>query len=125
MRTRLALLLASVFALSPLAGIAADKKIADVKDLAGSWQGWVASQSGGQDHVTMTIKADGSYQASTRAGTPTVGKFYLEGGKLRYQSSLSSGSATVSEDKGKTWLTVIPEGTAYSATGRTEYQRIK
>ncbi len=73
----------------------------------------------------MVIKEDGSYQAATRTGTLTVGKYYLEGGKLRYRSSLTSGAATVSEDKGKTFLTVIPEGTAYAATGRTEYERVK
>jgi hypothetical protein len=124
MRMAIALLLAVAFAISPLAGEAGEKRITDVKDLAGSWQGRVSGEAGGQAPVTMVIKQDGSYQAATRTGTQTVGKFYLEGGKLRYQSSQSSGSATVSDDRGKTWLTIIPEGAAYS-TGPTEYQRMK
>jgi hypothetical protein len=125
MKTLVALVVSLAFITLPLAGVAADKQITDVKELAGSWEGWVASQTGGLERATMIIKQDGSYQASTRAGTQTVGKYYLDGGKLRYQSSLTSGSATVSEDKGKTFLTVIPEGTAYPATGKTQYERKK
>jgi hypothetical protein len=36
-----ALLLAAVFALSPLDGVAGEKQIVDVKELARSWRGWV------------------------------------------------------------------------------------
>ena len=34
------LLLAAILALSPLDGIAGDKQIVDVKELAGRWRGW-------------------------------------------------------------------------------------
>ena len=44
MRRHLALLLGAMFALSPLDGIAEEKQIADVKELAGSWQGWVRTE---------------------------------------------------------------------------------
>ena len=54
------LVVALVFALSPVLGRAADKQIADVKELAGTWQGWVNSQLAGSERVLMTIKADGS-----------------------------------------------------------------
>ena len=40
MSMRLALLLAVVVALSPLDGVAGEKQIVDIKELAGSWQGW-------------------------------------------------------------------------------------
>ena len=125
MRMPLALLLTVAFAIAPLAGEAGEKRIADVKELAGKWQGRVTSDAGGQDTALMTIKNDGSYEAATRTGTLTVGKYYLENGKLRYQSTISSGSATVSEERGKTWLTLTPEGAAYSATGPTQYERMK
>jgi hypothetical protein len=86
MRMHLVLLLAAMFALSPIAGIAADRQIRDVKELAGSWQGWVTGEQG-QERATMIVAADGSYQATTPRGSTTVGKFYLQDGKLRYQSS--------------------------------------
>jgi hypothetical protein len=123
MRMSLALLLAVAFAVSPTDGIAGDKQITDVKELAGTWLGSVTADSGGA-RATMTIKEDGSYQASTRSGTLTVGKYSLEDGKLRYRSSLSEGTATVSEERGRTFLTVIPEGFP-SITGKTVYERAK
>jgi hypothetical protein len=116
---------AVVLGVCPLAAVAGDKQIADVSELAGTWRGWVS----GQHLSTMTIREDGSYQAATQGGLTTVGKYYLEDGKLRYQSSRSVGTATVSEDKGKTLLTVIPDGTdamgIARSTGRTEYERVK
>ena len=81
--------LRSAFAVSPVAIQAADKQITDIKQLAGTWQGWVTSQLSGSERVLMTIKEDGSYQSSTTrdGGTLTVGKYCLEGGKVRYKSS--------------------------------------
>ena len=123
----IALVVALVFALSPVAGVAADKQITDVKELAGSWQGWVNSQLSGSERVLMTIKPDGSYQSSstTQGGTLTVGQYYLDGGKLRYRSSRTQGTAVVSEDKGKTTLTLKPEGSYNQNTGPATYERVK
>jgi hypothetical protein len=75
----------------------------------------------------MTIKADGSYQSSSSrdGGTLTVGKYYLDGGKLKYQSSRTVGTAVVSEDKGKTTLTLKPEGSYNQNTGPATYERVK
>jgi hypothetical protein len=42
---RMHLLLAAVFVVSPLAGVAGEKQVVDVKELAGSWQGWVTEQA--------------------------------------------------------------------------------
>jgi hypothetical protein len=126
-----ALLLAAVLALSPLDGLAGEKQIVDVKELAGSWRGWV-NEVPGDEWAMMTVSADGSYKASTISGT-TVGKFYLQAGKLRYRSSRTTplampsaevlGTASVSEDKGKTVLTLMPEDPNY--LGRAEYERVK
>jgi hypothetical protein len=52
----------------------------------------------------MVISPDGGYKASTISGATTVGTFYLQDGKVRYRSSLTTGTASVSEDKGKTVL---------------------
>ena len=110
---------------APKAGEPLAKPITDVKDLAGVWQGWVTSQLGSQSRVSMTIKEDGSYEGASTTGSLTLGTFYLDGGKLRYRSSRTEGTATVSEDKGKTFLTIIPEGTHGFETGAALYERVR
>src|SRR5215510_14359762 len=117
MRMYLAILVAAVFAVSPLDGVAEEKQIVDVKELAGSWQGWVTREQG-QERATLIVSTDGSYRALT-----TDGKFYLQDGKLRYRSSRTTGTASLSEDQGKTMLKVMPENSYYK-TGRAEYERV-
>jgi hypothetical protein len=121
MATVVAILFGLTFVACPLAGVAAEKQITDVKALAGTWHGWLTAPFG-QERATIVVKEDGSYKASTTHGALTLGNFYLQDGKLRYRSSLSAGAATVSEDRDKTFLTVIPEGTEF-LTGPAEYQR--
>ena len=124
-------LLAAVLALSPLDGVAGEKQIVDVKELAGRWRGWI-TEAVGDEWATMDVSADGSYKASTMSST-TVGTFYLQAGKLRYRSTRTTplampsaavlGTATVSEDQGKTVLTLMPEDPNY--LGRAEYERVE
>ena len=111
MHRMLALLAAVVFGLIPVIGGAEEKQVTDVKELAGKWQGWVTSQLGAQTRATMTIKEDGSYEGSTigAGSTMTVGKYYLDGGRLRYRSSRTEGSVAVFEEKGKTIIRLFPE----------------
>jgi hypothetical protein len=123
MRMRLVLLVAAVFALSPFDAVAGEKQIVDVKELAGSWRGWVTGEFG-QERATMIVSADGSYKAATTRGSRTEGKFYLDDGKLRYRSSRTTGTASLSEDKGNAVLVVMPEDPDYQ-TGRGEYERVK
>jgi hypothetical protein len=123
MRMYLALLLAGVFALSPLDGAAGEKQIVDVKELAGSWRGWVTRDQG-QEPATLIVEVDGSYRALTTDGATTEGKFYLQDGKLRYRSSRTTGTASLSDDQDKIMLTVMPENSYYK-TGRAEYERVK
>ena len=131
MRVHLALLLAAVFAVSPLDGVAEEKQIIDVKELAGSWRGWVAEVPG-DEWATMNVRADGSFKTSTINGS-IVGKFYLQAGKLRYRSIRTTpaampsaavlGTASVSEDTDKTILILMPDEPNY--LGRAEYERVK
>ena len=123
MKIYLPLLLIAVFVLSPLDGAGGEKQIGDVKELAGSWQGWVTREEG-QERATLIVSADGSYRALTPQGASTEGKFYLQEGQLRYRSSRTTGTASLSEDRGKTMLTVMPEDPKYH-TGRAEYERVK
>jgi hypothetical protein len=123
MRMYAALLLAAAFVLSPLAGVAAEKKVTNVKELAGSWRGWVTGEQG-DERANMIVSADGSYKASTVTGSTTEGQFYLKDGKLLYRSSRTSGTAKLSEDKGKSTLSLAPEDPNYR-TGRAEYERVQ
>src|SRR3989442_12008319 len=106
------LVVASELAMAPLDGVAGEKQVVDVKELAGSWRGWVTGEQG-DERATMNISADGSYKASTISGSKTVGTFYLQDGKLRYRSSRTTGTASVSPDKGKTVLKLIAEQPHY------------
>src|SRR5262249_59872243 len=131
MRMHRALFLAAVFALSPLDGVAGDKQIVDVKEVAGTGRGWV-TEVAGDEWTTMNVSADGSFKASTYSVT-IVGKFYLQAGKLRYGSRRTTplampsaevfGTASVSEDTGKTVLTLMPEDP--NNLGRAEYERVR
>ena len=131
MKAHFALLLGAMFALSPLNGVAGEKQIADVRELAGSWQGWVRTEFG-RERATMVVQEDGTYKASTTRGTLTEGSFYLRDGKLRYRSTRTTGTASLSEGQGKIILTVMPTGGPTGTppdptadTGRTEYERVK
>ena len=93
--------------------------------------GWFAEVAG-DEWATMNVSADGSYKAATMSST-TLGKFYLQAGKLRYRSVRTTpvampsaavlGTASVSEDQGKTILTLMPEDPNY--LGRAEFERVK
>ena len=124
MRMHLPLLLVVVVALSPLDGFAGETQIGDVKELEGSWQGWLTREQG-RERALMIVIADGSYRDTTTAGSSTEGKFYLQDGKLLYRSSRTTGAASISEDQGKTVLTVLPVDPLYGAGSRAEYERVE
>jgi len=123
MRRHLALILGAVLVLSPLEGVTQEKPIVDVKELAGTWRGWVTREQG-HEPVTMIVSADGSYRAMTADTASTEGKFYLQDGKLRYRSSRTIGTASLSEARGPSVLTMVPEKFVYGA-GRAEYERVE
>lgn len=118
------LCLAFVFSLYPLHGLAGEMQVTDIKELAGSWRGWVVTEQQGDERATMNVSADGSYKASTITGSTTEGQFYLQDGKLLYRSSRTTGAAKLTEDKGRTTLTVTPDDPNYR-TGTGEYERVK
>ena len=123
MRITAVLCLAATFAILPVQGLAADKQIKDVKELAGSWNGWVTAEVG-DERATMIVQEDGSYKAATTRGTTAEGKFYLQGGKLMYRSSRTAGMANLTEDGGKTTITILPNDPSYR-TGSARYERVK
>ena len=117
------LCLAVLFALYPLHGLTGEKQVTDVKELAGSWRGWVTGEQG-QERATMTVSPDGSYKAATTRGSTADGQFYLQDGKLLYRSSRTTGTAKLTEDQGRTTLSVIPDDPNYR-TGTGDYERVK
>ena len=123
MGRHLALILGAVLVLSPLEGVAQDKQIVDVKELAGAWRGRVTREQG-QEPVTMIVSADGSYRAMTADTASTEGQFYIQDGKLRYRSSRTIGTASLSEARGHSVLTMVPEEFVFGA-GRAEYERVE
>ena len=72
----------------------------------------------------MVVSEDGSYKAATTRGVQTQGRFYLQDGKLRYRSSRTIGTAGLSEARGRSVLTMVPEKFVYGA-GRAEYERVE
>jgi hypothetical protein len=124
MRRYLALIPGAVLVLSPLEGVTQEKKIVDVKELAGTWRGWVTRERG-HEPVMMMVSADGSYRAMTADTASTEGKFYLQDGKLRYRSSRTIGTASLSVARGNSVLTMVPEEFVYRRTGRAEYERVE
>jgi hypothetical protein len=123
MRIKLVLFLAAAFVSLPFQGLAADKQIKDVKELAGSWHGWVTAEVG-DERATMIVQEDGSYKAATTRGTTAEGKFYLQDGKLMYRSSRTAGAAKLTEEAGKTTITITPNDPSYR-TGSARYERVK
>ena len=123
MQTTLVLLLTVAFATLPLQGFAADKQLKDIKELAGNWQGWVTAEVG-DERATMIVQADGTYKASTTRGTEAEGQFYLQDGKLLYRSSRTMGTARLTEESGKTTITITPNDPSYR-TGSARYELVK
>jgi len=112
MRIKLVLFFVGALITLPFQGLAADKQIKDVKELAGSWQGWVTAEVG-DERATMVVDADGKYKAATTRGTQSEGQFYLQDGKLMYRSSRTAGMANLTEDGGKTTITILPNDPSY------------
>jgi|SRR6185503_17495416 hypothetical protein len=123
MRIKLVLFFVGALITLPFQGLAADKQIKDVKELAGSWQGWVTAEVG-DERATMVVDADGKYKAATTRGTQSEGQFYLQDGKLMYRSSRTAGMANLTEDGGKTTITILPNDPSYR-TGSARYERVK
>jgi len=124
MTKKLLLFLSVALATLSFQALAADKQIKDIKELAGNWQGWVTAEVG-DERATMIVQPDGSYKATTPRGTEAQGKFYLQqDGKLMYRSSRTAGKAILTEDGGKTTITILPEDPTYR-TGSARYERVK
>jgi len=89
--------------------------------------GLVTSQLSGSERVLMTVKEDGSYQSSTtRDGGNAHGRQILSASRQGpVQVVAERRDRGGSEDKGKTTLTLSPEGSFNPVTGPATYERVK
>jgi len=71
--------------------------VADLKVLAGTWEGLVRDVLAIGDAVTITlkIKDDGSYTGEPSRGNPFTGQLSLNGGQISFQSSSRPAKGTV------------------------------
>jgi hypothetical protein len=71
----IALVAAMVLGVCVIIGVATERRITDVNQLAGTWHGRATGQLGSQARILMTIREDGSYESSTTTeeGSVTVG----------------------------------------------------
>jgi hypothetical protein len=83
---------------------------ADMRSLAGVWQGTMTGMGGGSIPATLTVEADGSYSA--RGGAyASQGKAEVKDGKLEFVTTQTSGVGAIGErtgsavlmDRGDTW----------------------
>lgn len=92
-----------VFVVSSVALIAgsvcaADKPIKTLADVKGTWTGTASGPKGGSEKVTITIKDDGSWSASSWS-VDSGGTGKLADGKFIWKGSRgNTGSATLTED---------------------------
>lgn len=90
-----------------------ETKVQDVKALVGNWVAYITNPRDGiQRRFVMTIKEDGSYTIDT-GGRLVAGAVQLTDGKLTYQSTLSKGTVTMFQNKGKRTLRFTTEAGEY------------
>jgi len=86
---------------------------ADMRSLAGVWQGTMTGMGGGSIPATLTVEADGSYSA--RGGAyASQGKAEVKDGKIEFVTTQTSGVGAIGErtgsavlmDRGDTWALV-------------------
>jgi hypothetical protein len=97
---------------------------ADLKSLAGEWEGSVTgSRSGTFDGPrlsgTMSVKEDGSF-TSNLSGQPGVGQLRIVDGKLTYEGANMRGTATV-HGTGKDQV-LVGQGTWVGSPGQSSVQ---
>jgi hypothetical protein len=77
--------------------------VSDIKSVAGTWQGVVYQSGSEPDHVTLTIRQDGSYNVESRQGIGTSrgqGQIVVKDGRLLMQGEKGRGVGTLLSSRG-------------------------
>ena len=96
--------------------------VADLRALAGTWEGLLRSVLAIGDTVTITleIKDDGSYTGSPSRGNPFTGQLSLNGGQLSFRSSRpATGTVILLEGDGERILRFT------TTQGSTDFTAVK
>ena len=98
--------------------------VTDVKELAGTWQGYGRGYFGsGRLPLTWTVAEDGTY--SSVGASVTSGKIELANGKLSFDSGFTAGTLTVEERDGKNLMIVEGTNKRNRQSGMAELFKIK
>jgi hypothetical protein len=98
---------------------------ADLKSLAGEWEGTLRGVAGtgpfgGQSTTArITVAPDGSYTSSIQ-GRPGAGKAMIQDGKIVFQGSTTKGTATLHEGGGR--QVIKGEGTWVGVDGQSTFE---
>lgn len=106
----LVLLAMSAFSISLMDVLAAELKVTELKQLAGTWKGKTQAGSDPTVEIEVGIDENGKTQSTLRpsgAGQPitTTGEFRLEGGKLTFESAIAKLGYSLHEKEGRRFLT--------------------
>ena len=77
--------------------------VSDIKSVAGTWQGVVYQSGSEPDHVTLTIREDGSYNIESRQGIGASrgkGQIVVKDGRLLIQGEKGRGLGTLLSSRG-------------------------
>jgi hypothetical protein len=110
---------AAALMLSAGSAVASDKPIKSLAEVAGKWQGSATTTSGDVADVTVTIRNDGTYDASTW-GQLGTGKMTLKDGKLMVQGQRGTATATMTNAGQLVVITNMSGGIEFATLKRSD-----
>jgi len=89
----------------PTSLLAGNLTVTDVKELAGSWEGFLRADYNQQTAVRWTVREDGTFTSVGQS--VSEGKIKLVDGRLMYETTLSKGTLSLEDRRGKQILNVV------------------
>src|SRR6266851_7105653 len=107
-------------ALTTAPALADSLTVSDVRELAGTWEGYARDDSGtSTTPTTWTIREDGTYTSVWT--TNTEGRIQLVGGRLIYESGLTSGTLMLEQRGGRQLLLLTGKSKSDNQTITIEF----
>jgi hypothetical protein len=101
------------------------KTVTDIKQLVGSWNGWIEERGGArfQYRATLSIREDGTWAIVTERNPTYYGRMGIADGVVRWAAADPKlpwyGTATLVEENGREWLTLRrPTGEVWTEVAR-------
>jgi len=109
-------------ALTTAPALAESLTVSNVRELAGTWEGYPRDNSGtSTTPTTWTIREDGTYTSVWTINTQ--GKIQLVNGKVIYESGLTSGTLALEQRGGKQLLLLTGKSKTNNQTITIEFVR--